>query len=104
GAADVVVPVVDGRRQVLCARYRTAVAPEAQALLGAGEQSMRALLDRVTVDEVPEVEWRAVDPDGRSFVDLDTEDDLRRLRTLLGAEGQPSSGNNESSPPAGTGP
>lgn len=87
-AADVVVPVVDGRRQLLCARYACALAPAARAAVDEGERSVGRFVDRLEVEELGEGDWRQADPDGRSFVDLDTPADLVRLRGLLSGEGR----------------
>lgn len=84
--ADVVVPVVRGWRQLLCARYRWTTVRPALAALAQGERSVRGVVDRLEVDELGEPVWRAADPDGRSFIDLDTAADLRRLRRLLSPE------------------
>jgi molybdopterin-guanine dinucleotide biosynthesis protein A len=73
------VPLADGQPQPLCARYgpeALAVVPE---LLAAGERSLRALLAAVEVSWVPPAEWEPVGgPD--AFRDLDTPEDLARLR------------------------
>ncbi|MGH8993918.1 MAG: molybdenum cofactor guanylyltransferase, partial [Acidimicrobiia bacterium] len=73
------VPLADGQPQPLCARY----GPEARAavpgLLAAGERSLRGLLAAVEVAWVEPAEWEPVGgPD--AFSDLDTPEDLARLR------------------------
>ena len=83
-SADVVVPVHDGHDQPLVACYRRSVAATAEHTLGSGARSLRSLLDRVTVERVASERWRAADPDGRSFLDVDTAEDLARARRLLG--------------------
>ena len=84
GAADAVVPMRDGREEPLVACYRRDVAAVAHQLVESGERSLRALLGEVRVDRMPESEWRSVDPDGRSFLDIDTPEDLELVRGLLG--------------------
>lgn len=79
GAAQAIVAQVGGHPQPLAAFYTRSCATPLQALLaGPGPHSLRALLDRLQVDRVPEADLRAVDPTLRSFVDLDTPDDLPR--------------------------
>jgi molybdenum cofactor guanylyltransferase len=76
-APGAVVPTVDGVPQPLCARYSEADLPVAARLRAAGQASMRALLDAVTVTYVDESGWRAV-ADRGSFADVDTPAAVRR--------------------------
>ncbi len=76
---DATVPVTSGGPQPLVACYDTAaVATIATALVASGERRLVALLDHVDVEWITEAEWRDVDPDGRSFDDVDAPDDLAR--------------------------
>ena len=72
------VAMVDGMPQLVCARYGADAFEAARALLAAGERSLRALLDAVPIDLVPESRWRAV-AGADAFEDLDTLEDLARL-------------------------
>jgi molybdopterin-guanine dinucleotide biosynthesis protein A len=72
-----VVPRVDGTPQTLCARYAPDAPSMAERLLDAGERSMRALLDAVTVQYVDEDEWGTV-AESSVFDDVDTPADARR--------------------------
>ena len=69
-----VVPRVDGMAQSLCARYSPDALTTAVALVSAGEQSMRALLDAIDVVLVDEGDWGAV-ADAHAFLDIDTPED-----------------------------
>lgn len=69
--ADVVLPW-DGRDHYLAAVYRTELADEVDALVAAGERSMRALVDRVDAQ-------RIVIPESRSLTNLNSDADLRTL-------------------------
>lgn len=73
-----VVPVVDGRAQVLCARWSPDALDEASRLLATGVRSMRALLERVSWTALRE---SAFAPVGGAMVlaDVDTPADLSRL-------------------------
>jgi molybdopterin-guanine dinucleotide biosynthesis protein A len=73
------VPVADGHRQVLCARYGTEAPSAAARLLADGRRSLVALLDHVAADFLPEAAWRAVAP-AHVFADVDTPEDLTRWR------------------------
>jgi molybdopterin-guanine dinucleotide biosynthesis protein A len=82
-AADVVLAEHDGRDQPLVACYRRSAAVVAERALASGARSLRSLLDEVAVERVPPEQWRAADPDGRSFLDVDTIEDLELARRLL---------------------
>ena len=57
-------------------------APVVDALLREDRRALRALLDRLPVALVAAAAWRALDPDGRTLVDIDTVADLdRRTRS-----------------------
>lgn len=74
-----VVPVADGRPQLVCARYGPdALAVAAQALVE-GERSLRSLLERVDHDLLDPSDWGAVAPPD-AFADVDTPADLARIR------------------------
>jgi molybdenum cofactor guanylyltransferase len=51
---DVALPVVHGHRQPMAAAYRTALAPQVEALLAAGERKPALLFDRVRVHRLDE--------------------------------------------------
>jgi molybdenum cofactor guanylyltransferase len=71
------VPVVDGRLQFVCARYGPDAIEQAVLALGAGEKSLRSVVEG-NCTEVTEEEWGRVGP-ANTFADVDTPDDLRRL-------------------------
>jgi molybdopterin-guanine dinucleotide biosynthesis protein A len=62
---------------------RQAAAEHARALVDAGERSLRALLEALDLERVLEPEWRALDPDARSFRDVDRPADLKDVRVGL---------------------
>lgn len=82
-SADAVVPVRDGRDEPLVACYRTSIADTFRACVEAGDRSMRAVLAAVEVERVLESDWRSVDLDGRSFLDVDEPADLAAVEALL---------------------
>ena len=83
---DAVVPVVDGHPQPLAAFYATSALPALESVLnGDGKHSLRAALERLNVCHVDESCLRESDPGLRSFVDLDTPQELDRARQELSA-------------------
>jgi molybdopterin-guanine dinucleotide biosynthesis protein A len=71
-----------GKRQVLPMAVRLAAAKRAAAAaLEAHAGSLQALLDRLALVELPGSAWRALDPEGRTVLDVDTPADLDRIRT-----------------------
>ncbi len=66
------VAPIDGRRQTLCAVYRSAAAPAVERLVaGTPSPSLQPLFDADGID-VPENIWRGWGEDGRSWLSLDT--------------------------------
>jgi molybdenum cofactor guanylyltransferase len=72
GDYDAVVPRLDHEPEGVCALYARELAPRIDALLDAGERSIKSLLDRSTVRYVTSEELRAVDPELRSFRNINT--------------------------------
>ena len=56
--------------------YRRDALPAVRAALDAGTRRMQALLTGLDAELVPEAEWRALDPDGRTLADVDVPEDL----------------------------
>ena len=83
--ADAVVPVGPHGPEWLVAVYATALAEKAVALLEDGERRLQALLDAVDVLWIGEDEWKADDPDGRSFLDVDWPEDMEHVRPFEGS-------------------
>ena len=82
---DVVIPHVDGQLQPMHAVYRRDPCRAAiRDSLARGQRRMIAFLDAVRVRTVTEEEVRSVDPDLRSFFNVNTPEDVARARTLAG--------------------
>jgi len=82
GDYDAVVPRPDQEPEGVCALYARELAPRVEALLDAGERSIKSLLDRSTVRYLASDELRAVDPELRSFRNINTPADYEAwLRT-----------------------
>jgi len=69
---EAVVPRPDQEPEGVCALYVRELAPRIAALLDAGERSVKSLLERSTVRYVGFDELRAVDPELRSFRNINT--------------------------------
>jgi molybdopterin-guanine dinucleotide biosynthesis protein A len=78
GDADICVAVVGGHASPLCAVYRGAVGPTAQALLASGERRAMALLDQVQTKRVDAAVFRDIDPDLDTFVSCNTPEAYQR--------------------------
>jgi len=52
-------------------------------VLAGSDRSMRALLARLRAATIPETEWRVLDPDGNTLLDVDRPADLELARTRL---------------------
>jgi len=70
--ADVVVPVIRGYSEPLCAVYRTACLPPISRSIAGGILKIVHFYHEVRVREIPEQEIREFDPMLRSFVNLNT--------------------------------
>jgi len=78
--------------QPLLAAYRRKVLPSLEKLLRHGSLPTSALVSVIRARIVAPEEWRAVDPDGMSFVNVNTPEDLteaaRRIGGLPGLAGR----------------
>jgi molybdenum cofactor guanylyltransferase len=70
------VPIVDEVPQVLLAVYPRSLLPTIETCLHAGERGPRVLLKAARVRSIEEAQLRQVDPQLRSFVNLNTPEDL----------------------------
>jgi molybdopterin-guanine dinucleotide biosynthesis protein A/molybdopterin converting factor small subunit len=86
---DVVVPYWENRFQPLHAAYRTSVAPLLKEQLDRGELRPVYLFDKVRTYKIGEEEIRRFDPEGLSFLNMNTPDDyeeaLKRWDALNGS-------------------
>lgn len=79
-----VVPLVGGYPQPLAAFYATTCLDAMRASLADGDNSLRGMLQKLDVRYVSEAELRDIDPQLRSFFDLDTPQDVAQA-SVLGA-------------------
>ena len=81
GDVDAVVPRIDSEPQGVCAIYDRALAPRIEGLLNAGERRVKSLLAASNVRYVTLEELRVVDPQLRSFRNINTPADYRAWLT-----------------------
>ena len=73
------VPVVGGIPQVLFALYPRSILPLFESLIQQGKRAPRALLEVAPVRYIEEAQLREVDPQLRSFVGINTPEDLKKV-------------------------
>jgi molybdopterin-guanine dinucleotide biosynthesis protein A len=73
--------LADGERAPLpLALHRDQALARVTELVTAGERALRPLVNGDGVREIPEAEWRRLDADGDTLVDVDTPADMERLQ------------------------
>jgi molybdopterin-guanine dinucleotide biosynthesis protein A len=70
--APAVVPRADGRLQPLAAVWRKRILPIALARIARGDLSLHGLAQEIGAEVLAEEQWRAADPSGNSFANLNT--------------------------------
>lgn len=85
--ADVVAPVRGGEFEPLHAVYARSCLPAVDAALLAGERRVISFYPRVSVRPVDEAEIAIYDPDGLSFFNVNTPQDLAQAERILGGLG-----------------
>ena len=73
------IPVVNNVPQVLLAVYPRTLLPTLETCLQHGRRDLRSLLEIAPVHYIDEVQLRTVDPELRSFVNVNTPGDLQKL-------------------------
>ena len=79
GEADAVVMQAGDQFEPLHAIYRRVCLEAIQRRLANGDWRVISFFDDVRLRGVPEADWRAIDPDGRSISNLNTPDDLKLI-------------------------
>ena len=85
--ADAVVPVTDGRPEPLHAVYRKSVLTPARSRIQRRELKVAPVFDAVSTAWVQEADVRVLDPDLRSFWNLNTPADYDRALALASRQG-----------------
>ncbi len=79
---DIVVPIINGYYEPLCAAYRRTAIPVIQETLDQGVLKITKIYDRLRLCKVPESEIRRFDPELSSFINLNTPRELILLSSL----------------------
>ena len=80
GAAEGMGPCRgEGGAEPLLARYSSEVVPELTRRIEEGRLSMRAMIEELDVHYIERDEWAEVDPEGRSFININTPEDYARV-------------------------
>jgi molybdopterin-guanine dinucleotide biosynthesis protein A len=79
---DAVVPIASGFPQPLHAAYGDCAIEPLLTAIASGERSLKGALERLRVRWVPEIEWKPLDADGRSFLNVNTPEALRAATEL----------------------
>lgn len=75
---SLVVPWVQGVPQVLLALYPRSILPIVETCIEQGRRDLRALLELAPVTYLAEAQLRMVDPQLRSFVNINTPEELQK--------------------------
>ena len=78
--AAALVPWADGRLQPLAAVWRKTALPELDRRMSRGDLSLHGLAEAIDAEILPEQEWRAIDPSGNSFLNVNTLQEYAQLR------------------------
>ena len=78
--APAILPWADGRLQPLAAVWRSSVLPVARQRIARGDLSLHGLAEEVGGEIFPEETWRAIDPSGNSFANLNTIEEYAAIR------------------------
>jgi len=90
GPALALVPRLGGRPDPLCARYDSAFAAHAGGALADGRLAMHALLAALPVTYVEEPELRRLDPALRTFINVNTPEELAAANASCAGDLRPS--------------
>jgi molybdopterin-guanine dinucleotide biosynthesis protein A len=77
-----VVPT-NGPAEPLCAVYAATCIDAVKSRLDAGDNKMTGFYEAVDVRYVEPAEWQVADREGVSFLNVNSEDDLRRAEQAL---------------------
>lgn len=83
GGWDAAVPVTPRGPEPLHAAYASSAIRGLDAALAAGVRSLRGALACLRLRLVEEAEWRPMDPEGRSFINLNTREEFEAARASI---------------------
>ncbi len=71
-----VVPIYEGRPQPLCSAWRREALEVVEAQVETGERAVMSVARTLDAERLLPAAWRAADPDGRSFVNVNTPEEF----------------------------
>ena len=83
-----VLPIAGGRPQPLCSAFATDALDVLRAHIEAGDRAPMAVAADLHMTRLTEDEWSVADPDGLSFLDVDTPEDFAAALARLEARGR----------------
>ncbi len=81
------LPIAEGRPQPLCSAFATSALAVLEAHIVAGDRAPMAAADDLDAARIEEATWRAADPEGRSFLNVNTPEEFEAAQRLLDAGG-----------------
>ena len=84
GGVSPVLPMHEGVPQPLCSAWPSETLPRIEALLSAGERSILTVARSLDAAFVPPADYAQIDPEGRSFLSIDTPEALAAARAQAG--------------------
>lgn len=78
-----VLPVAGGRPQPLCSAFATDAASVLQVHIDRGDRAPMAVAADLGMVRLTEEDWRHADPDGLSFIDVDTPEEFEAARQRI---------------------
>lgn len=76
---EAIAPMVENQPEPLCAVYRYEAISQLSAYLQAGRRSARGLLESLQTRIIDETLWLPLDPERKSFTNINTPEELARL-------------------------
>ncbi len=83
-ATGATVPVFNGKPQPLCAVYSKSIVADLEKAVSLGKVSLRRFLDEIETTFIKEAEVKAVEPEGRSFININTMEDYEAALSQSG--------------------
>ncbi len=74
------LPIADGRPQPLCSAFARDALEVLRAHVEAGDRAPMAVAADLGMVRLPEAEWRVADPEGWSFIDVDTPEEFEAAK------------------------
>jgi molybdopterin-guanine dinucleotide biosynthesis protein A len=82
---EAMVPVFDGKPQPLLGIYSRKLIPKMEESIKTQARGLREFLGTIEVHYIKEEEVRAIDPEGKSFVNINTIQDYEKERLAVGS-------------------